>query len=53
MTTFYLIESGLTKGAPMKAMSNGVSLSLVRHWTQGSFANVVMPEKMESPVTDE
>jgi hypothetical protein len=35
----------------MKAMSNAVSLSLPRHCTQGSFANVVMPEKIESAVT--
>ena len=35
----------------MKAMSKGVSLSFVRHWTQGSLANVVMPEKIASAVT--
>lgn len=40
-----------TKGAPRNATSNGTLLSLPRHWTQGSLANVVMPEKMESAVT--
>lgn len=40
-----------TKGAPRNATSNGTFFSLPRHWTQGSLANVVMPEKMESAVT--
>ena len=53
MTPSTRFEKELTNGAPMKAMSKGDSLSLVRHWTQGSFANVVMPEKIASPVTDE
>jgi hypothetical protein len=44
-------EGGLTKGAPMNAMSNGTCFSLVRHLTQGSFANVVIPEKIASAVT--
>ena len=33
-------------------MSNALSLSLPRHWTHGNFANVVMPEKTESAVTN-
>lgn len=45
------VISGRTNGAPMKAMSNGVSLSLPKHWTQGSLANVAIPEKTESAVT--
>ena len=32
-------------------MSNGTFLSFVRHWTQGNFANVAMPEKTASAVT--
>lgn len=36
----------------MKAMSNGTSLSLPKHFTQGSLAKVVIPEKTESAVTD-
>lgn len=40
-----------TKGAPRKATSKGTLLSLPRHWTQGSLANVVIPEKIESAVT--
>ena len=35
----------------MKAISNAAFLSLPRHCTHGNFANVVMPEKMESAVT--
>lgn len=35
----------------MKAMSKGTVLSLVRHCTQGSLANVVMPENIASAVT--
>lgn len=35
----------------MKAMSKVSSRSFPRHWTHGSFANVVIPEKMESAVT--
>ena len=42
---------GLTKGAPRNAMSNGTCFSLVRHWTHGNFANVVIPEKTASAVT--
>ena len=44
-------KEALTNGAPMKAMSKGTWLSLVRHWTHGSLANVVMPEKIASAVT--
>lgn len=33
-------------------MSNGTFLSLVRHWTHGNFANVVIPAKTASAVTD-
>jgi hypothetical protein len=36
----------------MKAISNGISFSRVRHCTQGSLANVVMPEKIASAVTE-
>jgi hypothetical protein len=35
----------------MNAMSNGTSFSFVKHFTQGSLANVVIPEKMASAVT--
>ena len=42
----------LTNGAPRNAISNGTFLSFVRHWTHGSLAKVVMPEKMESAVTN-
>ena len=41
----------LTKGAPRNAMSNGTSLSFVRHLIHGNFANVVIPEKIASAVT--
>lgn len=36
----------------MKAISNAAFLSLPRHCTHGNFANVVIPEKMESAVTE-
>jgi len=42
----------LTKGAPRNAISNGTSLSFVRHCTHGSFAKVVIPEKIASAVTE-
>jgi hypothetical protein len=42
----------LTKGAPRNAISNGTCFSLVRHWTHGNFAKVVIPEKTASAVTD-
>ncbi len=35
----------------MKAISNRSVLSLPRHCTHGSLANVVMPENMEFAVT--
>lgn len=35
----------------MKAISKGIVLSLVRHCTQGSLANVVIPENIASAVT--
>lgn len=41
----------LTNGAPMKAISKGMCCSLVRHWTHGSRAKVVMPENIASAVT--
>jgi hypothetical protein len=33
-------------------MSNGTFFSFVRHWTHGSFANVVIPAKTASAVTN-
>jgi len=48
--TFTNLE--LTKGAPMNAISNSSSFSLVRHCTQGSLAKVVIPEKTASAVTN-
>ena len=44
---------GLTNGAPMKAISKGILRSLVRHWTHGSRAKVVIPENIASAVTEE
>lgn len=51
-STLYAQAKRLTNGAPTKAMSNAASLSLPRHCTHGNFANVVIPEKMESAVTE-
>ena len=52
MTSTKTDSNKRTKGAPRKAISNNSSLSLVKHWTQGSLAKVVMPEKIESAVTE-